>query len=65
MDHSDCDGEIAAKDCGPLADRLEELIPLLEQENEPGWPRWSAEAAERWITGLREAAAANEPVEFH
>lgn len=29
LDHSDCDGSIAAEDCARLADRLEEVLPLL------------------------------------
>lgn len=65
LNHSDCDGEIAAEDCAPLADRLEELLPNLRSR----FPRWTdeevREAARRWINGLREAAAADEPVGFH
>ena len=36
LNHSDCDGEIAHEVCGPLADRLEGLLPLLLSGNEGG-----------------------------
>jgi hypothetical protein len=60
--HSDCEDEIAAEDCGPLADRLQEILDTkmparaLYDELRP--------ATERFIAGLRRAAAAGEPVEF-
>lgn len=60
--HSDCDGEIAPELCGPLADRLQEIMDAkmparaLYDELRP--------ATERFIAGLRKAAAAGEPVEF-
>lgn len=60
--HSDCDGEIAAHVCGPLADALQSIVDrrmpqrALYDEARP--------ATERFIAGLRLAAAANEPVEF-
>ena len=62
MAHSDCEGEIAAELCGPIADALtaylERFMPAraLYDEKRP--------ATERFITGLREAAAAGEPVRF-
>lgn len=62
MGHSDCDGEIAAEMCGPLADALEALLVRMPQRAlyDMGRP-----ATERFIAGLRLAAAAGEPVEFH
>lgn len=36
LHHSDCEGEIAPQDCGPIADRLESLLPLLEDEGDGG-----------------------------
>lgn len=30
LHHSDCEGYIALRDCKPLADRLEELLPLMD-----------------------------------
>lgn len=66
LDHSDCDGEIDAADCEPLARRLEELLPLLaELEDDPGHVgNWVAKT-QRFIDGLRAAAAAGEAVDFH
>lgn len=63
MAHSDCDGEIAAEVCAPLADALQSLVDrrmpprALYDEQRP--------ATERFIAGLRAAAAANESVGFH
>lgn len=65
--HSDCDGEIAAEDCGPIADSLAALLPEIGKGMEP-WGHiggsWQ-EKTQEFIDGLRRAAAANEPVEFH
>lgn len=65
LDHSDCDGEIAAKDCLPLAERLEEIAPRLPDE--PTWHRGEGARAKalQFAAGLRKAAAAGEAVEFH
>lgn len=57
LDHSDDDGEIAASDCAPLAARLDEIAPLLDEDD-------FAQRAHAFAAGLRGAAAANEPVEF-
>lgn len=57
LDHSDCDGEIVAADCAPLADRLEEIIPFLENE-------YDQKRAQQFAIGLRKAAELNENVEF-
>jgi hypothetical protein len=64
LHHSDCEGEIATEDCGPIADSLERLLPLLESEG-GGFPVVSARhCAEQFITGLRLAASRGEPVRF-
>ena len=69
LNHSDCDGRIAAEDCAPLADALEALLPRLDAI--PGavgytsQSRSHGDATRQFIAGLREAAAAGEPVEFH
>jgi hypothetical protein len=55
LDHSDCDGSIVAKECAPLANRLEQLLPKLT-----GW----GEQTQQFINGLRAAAEADEDVEF-
>lgn len=56
LDHSDCDGEIAAKHCEPLADRLLALIPKMPKE-------WR-EKTELATVGARDAAAKNEDITF-
>lgn len=63
MNHSDCDGSIAASVCGPLADALEGLIERYMPAR--GTYDEMRPATERFIAGLRRAAAAGEDVEFH
>jgi hypothetical protein len=65
LNHSDCDGEIAASDCGPVADRLTELLPLLPEGDGGGHIGSWREKTQTFIDGLRKAAAAGEAVEFH
>lgn len=63
--HSDCDGEIPPEMCGPLADRLAELLPLMPDES-GGGHLWNYRGVTQiFIDGLRLAAAAGETVEFH
>lgn len=57
LNHSDCDGEIAADKCAAVADDLQSLLPMIDDE-------WVLMKAERFIEGLRNAAQANEPLEF-
>ena len=65
LSHSDCDGELAPELCGPLANRLEELLPLLPDEDSWGHiGNWRVKT-QTFIDGLRDAAAVNEPVGFH
>ena len=64
--HSDCDGSLAADICAPLADRLESLLPALEIKGDGGGHLGGyAEKTRTFIEGLRAAAEAGEPVEFH
>lgn len=63
--HSDCDGSIAATDCGPIADRLTELLPLLPEGDGGGHVGDWREKTQTFIDGLRRASAAGEDVEFH
>lgn len=66
--HSDCDGEIKPEHAMPLADRLEELLPLLPEGEGTGHIAARGgfrSATEKFIAGLRAAAAAGESVEFH
>jgi hypothetical protein len=57
--HSDCDGVIHPQHGAHLADRLEQLLPLLDES-----VYRVRENTERFIDGLRKAAAAGEDVEF-
>lgn len=57
LDHPDSDGDIAVEHLVPLADRLEEISPRIDD-------CWRAQAAQ-FVRGLRAAAAAGEAVEFH
>ena len=61
--HSDCDGHIVPRDAVPLADRLDELAPLLPSEG-AGHLRDPREQTRRFARGLRAAAEAGERVEF-
>lgn len=61
MAHSDCDGEIPAEMCGPIADAL---TLLLERMPPRGIYDTMRPATERFIAGLRRAEAAGEPVVF-
>ena len=61
MAHSDCDGEIPAEVCGPLADALEGLLKYMPER---GIYDEQRPATLRFINGLRKAAAANEAVTF-
>lgn len=57
--HSDCDGVLHPAQAAPLADRIAELIPKLPDD---GYTRGKAEA---FVTGLRDAVAKGEDVDFH
>jgi hypothetical protein len=63
LSHSDCDGEIKATDCAPIADALEALLPRLDGEG--GGYVGDFKRTQTFIDGLRAAAAAGEDVEFH
>lgn len=68
--HSDCDGEIPANECGPIADGLEALLPAADMMPTQGDQKRAdydgvAAAIRRFVAGLRAAAAAGEPLEFH
>jgi hypothetical protein len=63
LHHSDCDGDIPAELCSPLADRLEELLPLLEGDG-GGHVGDYRQKTQKFIDGLRLAASLGEAVEF-
>lgn len=61
--HSDCEGEIHPEQAGPLADRLEALLPEIHGEGGGHIGNYRAKT-EAFIAGLRAAVAAGEPMEF-
>lgn len=63
--HSDCDGEIPAASCGPIAVELQKLIPLMPQGDGGGHIGNWRDKTQQFIDGLLAAAAAGEPVGFH
>lgn len=68
--HSDCDGVIHPAQAGPLADRLQELLPEIAKLEDQGGGHIEARggmvgATEKFIAGLRAAVAAGEDVDFH
>lgn len=65
LHHSDCEGQILATSCGPIADALEELLPELEGEDGGGHIGNYVDKTKTFIAGLRAAAEANEPLDFH
>jgi hypothetical protein len=63
--HSDCEGEIPAESCGPIADALEAILPNMATGDAGGHiGDWTAKT-KQFIAGLRAAAAAGEPLGFH
>ena len=71
--HYDSDGVITASMVGPLADRIEALLPALNDATRQFAPKWAEptdddrstmKMAVQFIKGLREAHAAGEGVEF-
>ncbi len=65
INHSDCEGILPAAICASLADRLEGLLPLLPDEDVGGHIGNWRDKTKQFVTGLREAAAVNEDVEFY
>jgi hypothetical protein len=63
--HSDCDGEIAAKDCLAIAKRLEQLIPLLPDDDAGGHIGVWKDKTKQFAKGLRRAHRAKEALIFH
>lgn len=63
--HSDCEGEIPADHCGPIADALEALLPQMPGGEGGGHIGNWRDKTKAFIDGLRAAAAAGEPLGFH
>jgi pimeloyl-ACP methyl ester carboxylesterase len=64
LNHSDCDGKIYVRDLLPLANRLQELLDANVLKDNNYWCG-NAVYAKTFIKGLRKAAKAKEPVDFH
>lgn len=65
LNHSDCDGCIASDRCGPIADALEALIPLLPDEDAGGHiGNWRTKT-KQFVDGLRAASVSGEELNFH
>jgi len=68
LSHSDCDGEISPEDCVKVADELESLLPQLDAIGDGSGhilrDGGYGGVARKFIAGCREAAAANESLEF-
>lgn len=64
LNHSDSGGSIATGLCADLADRLEDLIPMLPEGEGGGHIGDWREKTRTFVRGLREAADAGEDVTF-
>lgn len=66
LNHSDCDGKIGFVWVGRIADRLEQLFPLVDQlpTSNEGRLEWR-QRTEQFIKGLRLAHEKREDVGFH
>lgn len=60
--HSDCDGLIPAALCTAIADRLDSILPNVQDF---GWGRSHTDETMQFARGLRLAAERGEDVEFH
>lgn len=63
--HSDCEGNIYPAQAKPLADRLEELLPLLPDGEGDGHIGDWREKTQLFIDGLRYAHKRKQKVGFH
>lgn len=63
--HSDCEGVIKQRHQLAIADRLESLLPALEEIDGGGHIGNAADKTRKFIAGLRDANARDEEVEFH
>ena len=58
--HSDCDGVIKSEHCDPIADRILEVMPYIEDKDGIGLVKRALE----FVDGLRTASALGEDVTF-
>lgn len=64
LHHSDCDGIIEVKYLKGLAERLEQILPLLPDEDAGGHIRNWREKTQTFIDGCWAAYESDEPLEF-
>jgi hypothetical protein len=64
LHHSDCDGKIGVKHLKKLANRLEELLPLLPDEDGGGHIGNWREKTQKFIDGTRLAYSLKQPLLF-
>lgn len=65
LNHSDCDGEIPWTSCGPIAHRLEEILPNMPKGEAGGHIGNWRDKTQQFIDGLRKAEKRKETVNFH
>jgi len=65
LNHSDCQGDIPAEQCAPLAKRLREIAPLLKGQDGGGHLGDIEAKAIQFAEGCELAASRGENVEFH
>lgn len=65
LHHSDCEGDISWKDCGPIADELEKLLPKFPNADAGGHIGNWRDKTQQFIIGLKLAASRKENVVFH
>ncbi len=63
--HSDCDGSIPYSRCKPIADALEELLPLMPNSDAGGHIGNWKDKTKQFIDGLRKAHKARQKLLFH
>jgi hypothetical protein len=63
--HSDCDGVIHPKQGIHIARRLEQLLPMLDESKSGGHIPSMRDKTQKFIDGLKTAAAAGQDVEFY
>ena len=62
--HADTDGQIAVRDAGPLADRLEQVLPRINDASSFVIHSQIRARTEQFIKGLRQAVTLNRPLVF-
>ena len=65
LHHSDCKGEIQWECLKEMADLIEELIPLMPEEDHPGHIGNWAETTQKLVDGMREAFSLKVNLGFH